>query len=158
MTKWPKRIGRALRLGLIWAVVWAPIAILIGTLIIDPDNSMDEMWVAIGAYPGFLCGAIFTATLMIAESGRSLAELSLARVASWGALAGLLVGVFPFTVGTSTSALPLWQLGVLVIGSITLMSALSAVASRLGARMAQRRGVRDTSARTRLAGLDCSAR
>jgi hypothetical protein len=151
MMQWLKRIGRAVGMGLAWAIVWAPIAVLIGTQLIDPDNSMDEMWVAIGAYPGFLCGVIFSAALMIAERGRRLDELALSRVAAWGALAGLLVGVFPFTVGTSTTALPLWQLVLAVIGSFTLLSALSAVASAAVARKANGRDSRDTGARVRMA-------
>ena len=122
-------IRAAVLLGLAWALVWAPVAVLLGTQIIDPDDSTDEMWVAIGAYPGFLSAVIFSALLGIAERGRSLSELPRARVGFWGALAGALVGAFPFTVGTATNTLPLWQLAGAVIGSIALMSALSAVAS-----------------------------
>src|SRR5687768_13566090 len=115
MTQWLRRIGRAVGLGLAWAVVWAPIAVLIGTTIVDPDNSMDEMWPVIGAYPAFLCAVIFSALLGIAERGRSLDQLSLARAGAWGALAGIVVGVFPLTVGTPTSSVPLWQLGFAII-------------------------------------------
>jgi hypothetical protein len=111
-------------MALAWAMVWAPVAVLFG-LVVDPDGSMDEMWVAIGAYPGFLCGAVFCAVLGTAGGGRGLHELPLARVAAWGAAVGLLVGA---------SELPLWQLASAVIGSITLLSALSAVASAMVAR------------------------
>ena len=134
-----KSIGGAVVLGLVWALVWAPVAVLIGTLIIDPDNSMDEMWVAIGAYPGFLCALIFSAIVALVERGRRLEDVPLLRVGSWGALAGVLVGLFPFTVGRSTSALPLWQLAAAVIGSIALMSTVSAVATALWRRNAARR-------------------
>ncbi len=137
-----KRIADALVMALTWAAVWAPVAMLIGTLIVDPDNSMDEMWVAVGAYPGFLCGMIFFATLGVAEGSRRLDELPLSRAGARGAASGLLVGVFPFAFGTSTSALPLWLLAAAVIGSITLMSALSAVASVLVARTVRRRQLR----------------
>src|SRR5687767_13205841 len=112
-------------MGLAWAIAWAPIAVLIGTLIVDPDNSTDEMWAAIGAYPGFLCGVIFYAMLGIAERGRRLDQLSLARASVWGALGGILVGLFPFTVGTPTSSVPLWQLAFAAIGSIAIVSVLS---------------------------------
>lgn len=135
-------IGRAAALGLAWAVVWAPIAVVIGTTIVDPDNSMDEMWLTIGAYPGFLCAMIFSALLGIAERGRRLDEVSLVRAAAWGALAGVLVGAFPFTVGTPTSSVPLWHLGLAIIGSIALMSVLSAVASASLARMVKKRQLR----------------
>lgn len=146
MKLWLRRTRDAVMMGLIWAMVWAPIAVLIGTMIVDPDNSMDEMWVLIGVYPGFLCAVIFSAVLAITERGRRLDELSLARVVIWGAFAGLLVGVFPFTVGTPTTKLPLWLLGLLVIGPITLMSAVSAVGSVLVARMVRKRQFRDVSA------------
>lgn len=147
MTQWLKRIGRAVGLGVAWAVVWAPIAVVIGTTIVDPDNSMDEMWAAIGAYPGFLCALIFSALLGIIERGRRLDQVSLGRAAAWGALAGIVVGVFPLTVGTPTSSVPLWQLGLSMIGSIALMSVLSAIGSVLVARLANKRHMRDASAR-----------
>lgn len=138
-TDWARRIRGAFVTGLAWAVGWASVAVLVG-LIVDPDGSMDEMWVAIGAYPGFLCGALFCAVLGIAARGRRLDELPLARVLSWGAAVGLLVGAFPFTVGEPTSELPLWQLASIVVGSITLLSAASAVGSAAVARnLAQRR-------------------
>jgi hypothetical protein len=146
MKNWQRQVRDAVVMGLAWAVVWAPVAVLIGTTIVDPDNSMDEMWLVIGAYPAFLCAVIFSAVLSVAERGRRLAELSLARAGAWGALAGVLVGVFPFTVGTPTTALPLWQLAVTVIGTITLMSAVSAVGSVLLARVAKKREFRDVSA------------
>ena len=146
MKPWVRGIGRAVIMGLAWAVVWAPVAVVIGTMIVDPDNSMDEMWVAIGAYPGFLCALIFSGVLAIAERGRRLDEVSLSRAGIWGALAGVVVGVFPFTVGTSTSALPFWQLALAVIGSITLMSAVSGIASALLARSGRKRVLRDARA------------
>ena len=58
MNTWLRRIRGAVLMALTWAVVWAPVGVLIG-MIVDPSDSMDEMWVAIGAYPGFLCGAVF---------------------------------------------------------------------------------------------------
>src|SRR4051794_26810298 len=105
MTKWLRRIRGALGMGLTWAVGWAVVAVLIG-LAVDRDGSMDEMWPAIGAYPGFLGGVVFSVVLAIAARRRRLGELSISRVAAWGAAAGLLVGVLPFTIGTSTSELP----------------------------------------------------
>jgi hypothetical protein len=135
-------------MGLTWAVVWAPVAVLIG-MIVDPDGSMDEMWVAVGAYPGFLGGVLFSAVLGIAAGRRRFDELSLARVGAWGAAAGFLVGALPFAVGESTTELPLWLLAVVVIGSITLLSGISAAGSLALARRAERRGLGD-------AGVDAS--
>lgn len=147
-TDWLKRVRGAVLMGLAWAVAWAPVGVLVG-LVVDPDGSMDEMWVAIGGYPGFLCGAIFFAALGIAEGRRGLDALPLSRAGAWGAVAGLLVGVLPFTIGESTSRVPLWLLGGAFIGSTTLLAALSAVASALLLRHAARR---QTPAAARPAG------
>ncbi len=127
-TDWLGRIRGAVLMGLTWAVAWAVVAVLIG-MIVDPDGSMDEMWVAIGAYPGFLCGAVSATVLGITAGSRWFRELSLSRVGARGAGAGLLVGVIPFLVGEPTSEIPLWLPGAVVIGSITLLSAVSAAAS-----------------------------
>jgi hypothetical protein len=116
--------------GLAWAVVWGPMGVLAG-MIVDPDGSMDEMWVAIGAYPGFLCGAVFFAVLGIAERRRGLDGSPLSRVAAWGAAAGVLVGALPFAIGEPTSRVPLWQLLAGFAGSTTLLGAVSAVATAL---------------------------
>ena len=137
--KWLKRIRSALVMGLIWAVAWAPVGVLIG-MVVDPDGSMDEMWFLIGAYPGFLGGVVFAAVLGMAARHRRFEELSLGRCAAWGAGAGFLVGMLPVLLGSPTTATPLWLLALIVIGSFTLMSALSAAGSLALARMAERRG------------------
>lgn len=136
MPTWMRRVRGAVGMGVTWALVWAPAAVLLGTLVIDPDNSMDEMWVMVGALPGFLGGVIFSIVLGIAARHRRLEELSMTRVTLWGALAGFLVGSLPFTIGTPTNTVPLWWLATVVIGSITALSALSAAASLAIARKA----------------------
>ena len=123
-----RAMWRAVLMGLCWAVVWAPVGVLVG-LIVDPDGSKDEPWVLIGAYPGFLCGVLFYAVLAIAERRQRLQDLALTRVGAWGASAGLLVGALPFTIGDSTSRLPVWLLPAIVISSITLLSVASALSS-----------------------------
>lgn len=137
MKNWLRRVRGAVLMGLTWAVVWAPVGVLIG-MIVDPDESMDEMWVLIGAYPGFLCGVAFSVVLAFAETRRRVEELSLSRSAAWGAAGGLLVGLLPFAVGTASTALPLWLWGAIVVGSFTLLSAVSAAGSLWMARMAKR--------------------
>jgi hypothetical protein len=134
MSTWLRGIRGALGRGLIWAIGWAPVAVLIGVLIVDPDNSMDEMWFVVGAYPGFICGVLFSVLLETAERGRRIEEVSLPRLAVWGAAAGLLVGAFPFAIGEATNEVPLWLLVSTVMGSITAMSAASAVGSGLVSR------------------------
>ena len=146
MKKWLRRIRGAVLMGLTWAVVWAPVAVVLGTTIIDPDNSMDEMWVMIGALPGFLGGVVFATVLGIAGRRRRFDELSVPRFAAWGALAGALVGTFPFLVGDSSTAMPAWLFGGIVVGSITVMSAVSAAGSLALARMGETRELLDAGA------------
>ncbi|HEY0674285.1 MAG TPA: hypothetical protein VGD27_18570 [Longimicrobiales bacterium] len=140
MKQWLRHSGRAVLMGLTWGLLWAPVAVLVG-MIVDPDGSMDEMWVAIGAYPGFLAGVLFSALFWLAERRRGVDDLSFSRAGAWGALAGLLVGVLPFVIGEPTGAWGIspWLLGVVVVGAITLLSAASAVGSAISFRYAARR-------------------
>ena len=128
---WPRRIRDAVLMGLAWAAVWAPIGVLVG-LIVDPDESMDEMWPAIGAYPGFLCGAVCSMALGVAKGRRRFNELSLSQVGAWGAASGLLVGLLPF-VGLASSE-PGGRrgllLGAIIVTSFALLSAASAAVSQ----------------------------
>lgn len=145
MTQWLKGFRNAVLLGLAWAVAWAPIAVLLGIFIIDPVNSMDEMWVAIGAYPGLLCGVLFYALRGLGEGGHRLSEMSLPRAAAWAAVSGVLVGAVPFAIGTPAPDNPAW-LGLAVMGSFTLMSVISAVVAVLIARTAKQRDLRGARA------------
>lgn len=144
MNMYVKRIVVVVLVAVGWAVVWSPVGVLAG-IILDPGGSLDEMWVAIGAYPGFLCGAVFSAVIGIAGGRRGLDELLLSRVAAWGAVSGLLVGVLPFLVGTVNTALPLWLWGVATVGAVTILSSTSAVGTALIARMAKKGALRGAS-------------
>lgn len=141
MKQWLRRVRGAVGLGVTWALVWAPIAVIIG-FIVDPDGSLDEMWPLIGAYPGFLGGVLFSILLGVAARHRRLDELSVPRAAAWGALAGLMVGSLPFLLGDSNSS-RLWLLATVVIGTITLLSAASAAGSLALAQRAGRRAMGD---------------
>lgn len=136
-------VGEALKRGVIWGAAWAPLAVVIG-LAVDPDGSMDEMWLAIGAYPGFLCGVLFSALLGLAARGRGIEEVPLPGQGALGAAAGLLVGTFPFTIGESSSALPVWQLALMVVGGITVLSTASAVGTGMAARWLRGRRLQGT--------------
>jgi hypothetical protein len=111
-------------------------------MVVDRDGSMDEMWPAIGAYPGFLGGVLFSIVLSIAERHRGLAELSLPRSGAWGAVAGMVIGTMPFLLGTPNSESPGW-LPAVAIGSMTLMGAVSAAGSLALARRGKKREMLD---------------
>jgi hypothetical protein len=91
MDKWIARFGRALMMGLAWALTWMPIGLLIG-YIVDRDGSMDEPWIAAGTYPGFLCGVVFSIVTGFAARNRKLDQLSLSYAGARGVWSGLLVG------------------------------------------------------------------
>jgi hypothetical protein len=131
-------MGGVAGVALAWAVAWAPVAVLIG-LMLDPDGSMDEPWAAIGAYPGFIAGVLFSAVLAIAVGHRRWDEMPLGRAALCGAVAGLLVGALPLLISEPTTAVPMWQLGGGFMGATTLMSAVSAVGTVTWLRSAARR-------------------
>ena len=137
MKKWLRRIRGAVLMGLTWAVVWVPVALLI-SMIVDPDGSMDEPWILVGAYPGFLSAVVFSMVIWIAERRRRFDELSLTRVGAWGAVAGLLVGMVPFVAGSNSTNLPTWLLVFAIVGPITLLSAVSAGGSLALSRRAEK--------------------
>lgn len=145
MKKWLKRIRGALVMGLTWGLIWAPAGVLIG-MVVDPDGAMDEPWIAIGAYPGFLCGVVFSAVLIIAARHRRFEELSLSRFAAWGALAGVLVALLPIAAAVADTGRAPWLLGGVLIGALTVLGAASAAGSLALARKAEQRALGGASA------------
>ena len=127
-------VARALGIALAWALAWAPIALVVGVTVLDPDGSMDEMWPAVGAFPGFLCALVFCALLALARRGRRIAQLPLPHLVGVGALAGLLVGLLPFVIGGEPAEGSLDLALPAVIASFVAMSALSALVTGLVAR------------------------
>lgn len=133
MEKWFRGISRALMMGLAWAVAWMPIGLLIG-FIVDRDGSMDEPWIALGTYPGFLCGLVFSWLIGHAAGRRTLGALPLQLAGTRGLMSGLLVGGL-WVVVVVLSDPPKWLLNFSVVGALTLLSAVSGVGSALLARV-----------------------
>ena len=144
MSRWLRRIRGAILMGLTWAILWMPAGLLIGA-IVDPDGTMDEPWIAVGTFPGFLAGVTFSIVLGIAASRRRLDELSVGRVGVWGAVAGAVIGSLPFVLGELNPGVPR-VLPYVILGSITALSAVSAAGSLLLARKSERRGVGEIGA------------
>lgn len=140
MKEWLGRIAGAVGMGLAWAVGWGLLGAVIGIIsgfLGIPEESVLDPWIAL-ATPGFAGGVIFFAVLRLAEGGRRFSELPLRRLAAWGAVAGLVLGVLPFVFGTMTSEHPLWFLVLAIIGSTTSLSSVSAVGSAMLFRYAAR--------------------
>jgi hypothetical protein len=117
------------KIGLIWAALWGLVGVLIAVFL-DPNETVTDIWAAL-CMPGFVGGVVFSVVLWIAEGRRRFNELSLRRLAAWGAVTGLLLGVVSFAVGTPSGRFSLLLLVVVFIGSTTLLSAVSGVASAL---------------------------
>lgn len=122
-----ERIIGICALGLGWGAAWVPVALLV-MLVVDPDGSMDEPWVLVGLYPGFLCGAVFRAV-----AGRGLDELPLRRAGARGLVSGLVVAG-GWSVLAWASDIPNRSLYAVVVGSLALLSAVSGVGTAWLAR------------------------
>jgi hypothetical protein len=150
MTKWLKRIRGALGMGLTWAVGWALFGVLIGVAsILLPGlpwhyffDVFDAPLPAL-AVPGFFGGVLFSTVLGVAGRRRRFDELSLPKVATWGALGGLLLSLLPaamVAVGLASLGRPgagLWQLTAVISGPLILLSAGSASGALLVARKSE---------------------
>jgi hypothetical protein len=146
MKKWLRRLRGAVGMGLTWAVGWAVVGGGVMEGLVDPHGKILDMWPQTLAIPGFLSGAVFSMVLWVAAGRRRFDELSLSRFAAWGAVAGLLLGVFAVGTGAASGVLPLWLRAAVIIGPMTILSAASAVGSLALARMAERRKLPDASA------------
>ena len=85
-----KRLRGVINTGLMWA---AGSAALFGGLDVLKGRA-GGLWITIPVYAsmGFIMGGAFAVVLVLTERHRRLEDLSLRRVALWGALAGI---VFP---------------------------------------------------------------
>ena len=122
-------------MALTWAVVWAPFGPLLG-FIFDRHGTMDEPWVLVGALPGFLCGLLFSVFLGTTERKRSIHQLSLARIAAWGAVGGFLLMTALSFLGTPNTGHPFWKARFFIVAGVTLLSGASAAGSLWLARKA----------------------
>jgi hypothetical protein len=136
---WLRLIAGAGVMGVIWGAVWAAAGALIG--IADRAGSLGALWVgpAIGVHPGVVGGVAFSALLGIAARPRRFDELSLSTAVAGGASVGLGLGVLPLAINEPPGESPLWLVAAVVIGSMTLMGALSAAGSLALARKARAR-------------------
>ncbi len=149
MKRWLRRIRGAVGMGLTWAAGWALVGGLIGLswslgLPMEWFVEVFDAPLPALAVPGFFGGAVFSTVLGIAGRRRRFDELSLPRFGAWGAVGGLLLGLFPSLVAVSTGAASVAAAAV-IIGTLTLLSAVSASSSLALARMAENRALLEAS-------------
>lgn len=146
MQKWFKRLRGVVGMGLAWAVSWAAFGLLIGVaskvLTFLPWHYFFDVWdaplPALGL-PGFFGGALFAVVLGVAAGRAQFNELTVPKVAAWGALGGLLVSLIPIAmtaVGLAhlREGLSAWTLWAVIAVPLVLLSTASAAASLLVAR------------------------
>ncbi len=159
MGNWLRRVRATVKMGLSWAVVWAPVGVLIGWVLagnsVTPDEFPLDDWLMLLAALGFLSGATFSIVLRIADGRRRFDELSLPRFGAWGALGGLVVGALAVAAWQLDAGFGpvLWQRAAVLVGSSTLLSAISASGSLALARRSEVRGLLDAGEEVDHAGL-----
>lgn len=146
MKNWWKRVRGALGMGLTWAVGWAPVGAVLGSVLWvvhgPPLTLMQVMTLnatTLGVL-GFVGGAIFSILLRLGVGGSRFDQLTLPKFAAWGGVGGLLLGALAVASGLwGAGSIPL--IGVTVAGVATLLGGSSAAASLAIARQAKDREV-----------------
>lgn len=133
-------LRRLLSIGLVWGILWAVLAITVGTAIgvivpgqIDPGEEPIVLAPMIGLV-GLICGIVFGSLLSIVERRKTIPELPLIRVAMWGILVSV---ALPLVAGKGIPEM-------LVTGPVGAVSAMVSVAMvENWLRWRSRRGSRD---------------
>lgn len=122
MTGVMRRVRGVLGMGVIWAIGWAVLGGALMEGVIDPNGEIVDIWPVLLAIFGFLGGIVFGVVLGLVAGRRRFDELSVPQFTAFGALAGLLVGIFVMTMGAGLPALLLMTVGCAVsaAGSLTL--------------------------------------
>jgi len=145
MRGWLRRIRGALGMGLTWAVAWGLVGLaieVVHNVWPNPLGSMVDIWPAALGLPAFLGGLLFAGVLGIAGRHHRFDELSLMRLAAWGAAGGFLVSLIPAVLVaaglvTLDPGLSAGKLTAALSIPLALMGAASASGSLLLARVAE---------------------
>lgn len=135
MKRWLKRIPGAVGMAIVWAVTWAVVGAL-KEMLVDPIGTLNKLWLGppIGVFPGFVGGLLFSALLAIAAGDRRLEDLTAREAGAWGGLVGFVLGSLPIVINQPPAEYPAWLVAAVVVGSMTLLGALSAAGSLAIAR------------------------
>lgn len=136
MKTWLRRIRGAFGMGLSWALAGALLGGVIEAItefVPGWNGAVVDIWPAALGALGFLGGGAFAIMLGVAGRHRSFNELSLPRVAAWGATGGLLLGVA--LMGMAGALAPgHWLEAAVFIGTATAGSAVAAAGTLALAR------------------------
>jgi hypothetical protein len=98
MKKWLRSIRGAFGIGLTWGAAW--FAAGLAFMVVAAPHPENPFFVAWGAL-GFVAGITFAGLLGIIERRRGIDQLSLKRVAGWGAAGGLSLAIVVQIAGLS---------------------------------------------------------
>ncbi len=136
-----RQFRAALGIGLMWAVIWLPIGLALALYAASfPPQPSDIIsrpvsvpwFVTVWTAWGGISGTGFAIILGFTERRRSLSELSLSRIAAWGALGAMTVPTLLILVEILSTPLSLhfydWRLPLVVLAvSATLGGVCGAV-------------------------------
>jgi hypothetical protein len=128
-----RRIRGIIGTGLTWAAAWIGLGAGLGALAGYPLTHLVRIALS-NSVGGFIAGASFAVILSVAERRRTLRDLSLKRVALWGAIGGFLVTSIPLAFGAPVAFL----LGPLVINGF-IGAGLAAGSVAMARRSEERR-------------------
>ena len=154
MRQWLRHLRGALGMGVTWALAWAAGGLAIGAAsVLLPWLPWDRFFRVFDAplpalaIPGFIGGTLFSTVLGIAGRGRSIDEISVGRVAAWGAVGGLLLSLVPAAlvlVGLATitaGGAGVWGLTLMIAPPLIALGAASASGTLLLARRRDQRAL-----------------
>lgn len=140
MGRWLRRFKGAIVLGGVWAFGWALLSIPM-ELWIDPNGRIADIWPMVLAIPGFLAGTMFAFVLAVSERQRRFDELSIARFAVWGAVAGGVLGALMVALLSGGFSAFLSPRGLFVEGIVAVLGTVSAAGTFAIARKGEAREI-----------------
>lgn len=146
---WFRRIRGAVGMGLTWAAAWFGAGMVL--LLIVGLDAADVPFPLFFGLLGFLAGVTFSGILGAAEARRRFDQMSVPRIAAWGAAGGLLLSLALVAVNGGNA------LGILA-PVFALSGAGCATGSLILARMAEDRELLEASTDVGTAGLTESER
>ncbi len=134
MKKWLTGAPGMVLMILTWTVGWG---LGFGGImeLYDPHGKIEDVWPMVLGIVGLFAGIVFSVLFRIAESGRSLDEVPLARYATWGVVTGLALGVVAVALGVGSDAPGSIAT---MIGVLTGLCTVAAVGSAVGFRLLAR--------------------
>jgi peptidoglycan/LPS O-acetylase OafA/YrhL len=142
MTQWVRRIKSAVGIGLTWAAAWGSAGVLIalGFVVLTGERPDPPIPLLMTTF-GFVAGMLFSGVLRLLVGHRRFDQLSIPRIAAWGAVGGsVLAAMLAVTVALVEDPAFLSRL-VIIVPVFASAAAASAAGSLVLARKATDRSL-----------------